>query len=246
MRFFELDEALASRDPMYPGGYEARRTWKLPGAVCPTCHGEWATLGLDYPTVDLTALPSEREYRKARQTMWEEYARLRDGVVPLLPAGALVEPALGLGPLVGRARGNLPPLVLQESWRLLVHGDVLQTLEDARLTGITPVEARISGSKRGPLYELEIMPTGRLAPECQPRFYGKGPCTTCGLQEYELPERWWLDATHLPSLDLFRFAVTPCRIMASERFVEVLGEVLTRSGVSTVEVATKPPETSAP
>ncbi|NTX40392.1 hypothetical protein HUA78_38785 [Myxococcus sp. CA033] len=241
MRYFELRRSLPHRDPAYPGGYQAEHRWGLPGAVCPTCHGEWARLGLDYPAVDLTTLSSEREYRKARQTMWDEYSRLRDAVMPLLPAGALVAPGTHLGPLVGRARGNLPPVVLQESWRLLVHGDVLQQLEDAKLTGITPVEARISGSKRGPLYELALMPQGSLAPECQPRFYGSGPCANCGMQEYDIPEPWWMDATSPPSLDLVRFAMMPTLILASERCVEVLGELLPLSGVLAVEVPTTPP-----
>ncbi|WP_426748927.1 double-CXXCG motif protein [Myxococcus faecalis] len=246
MRFFRLRTSLAGTK--HQGSYIAKRRWRLPGAVCPTCAGEYASLGVDAPTVDLSAHPGEKEYRKARQVPWAEYVRLRDGVLPYLPEGTVVKPGMGLGPLVGRASGSLPPLVLQDPWTLLVHGDVLEQMTAAGLTGLNPSESRIAGNKRGPLYELGLAHQGALGAGCQRVYHGE-PCVTCGQAEYNTPKPWWLDESTVPTLDVARFSVMPMVILVSERFAEFVAR-LAESGVTVEDVmgppAPKPARKGAP
>ncbi|MBZ4395725.1 MULTISPECIES: double-CXXCG motif protein [unclassified Myxococcus] len=242
MRYFRLKTSATGSK--HRGSYIAKRQWRLPDSVCPTCDTEYSDLGLELPPVNLSNHPGEKEYRKARQVPWDEYVRLRDGVMPYLPEGAVVQPGVGLGPLVGKASGSLPPFVLQDPWTMLVHGDVLEQMTAAGLTGIAPVESRITGNKRGPLYELALTRQGALGAGCQRVHYGE-PCVTCGQSKYATSDTWWLDAGSVPTLDVVRFAAMPVYILVSERFAEFAAR-LDESGVAVEDVMGPPPEKKLP
>ncbi|MCP3065710.1 double-CXXCG motif protein [Myxococcus sp. K38C18041901] len=238
MRFYRLKTSATGSK--YRGSYGAKRQWRLPDAVCPTCDTEYADLGLDLAAVNLSAHLGEKAYRKERQVPWDEYVRLRDGAMPYLPEGAVIQPGVGLGPLVGKATGSLPPFVLQDAWTLLVHGDVLEQMTAAGLTGLAPVESRITGNKRGPLYELALARQGVLGAGCQRVYHGE-PCVTCGQAEYGTPNPWWLDAGTVPTLDVVRFDAMPMYILVSERFADFVAR-LDESGVAVEDVMGPLPE----
>ncbi|MCP3164996.1 SitI6 family double-CXXCG motif immunity protein [Myxococcus qinghaiensis] len=220
MKFFWLRSSL-SQGTRWSGSYEASYRWGLPGAQCPTCRAELGGVALNYPNVSLSELQNEREYREARPVPWEEYLRLREGVLPLLPVGARLEPGSCFGPLRGRARGVFPPVVMQDPWTLLVARPVLQAMEQARLSGAVPVRVDLKGLKDPEgLYELQLLPQGKLASDCASR---RGPsCATCGSVEDLWPDEWWLDTDALPTIDLCRLPSNPAIILASERAVAVL------------------------
>ncbi|NVJ26739.1 hypothetical protein HUW62_36530 [Myxococcus sp. AM011] len=191
-------------------------------------------VALIYSSVRLSELQNEREYREARPEPWEEHLRLREGVLPLLPAGAVLGPGSCFGPLRGRARGVFPPVVMQDPWTLLVARPVLQAMEEARLSGAVPVRVDFKGLKDPEgLYELQLLPQEKLAADCASR---RGPsCAICGSVEDLWPDAWWLDTNALSAVDVCRLSSNPAIILASERAVDVLamGE---DTGVRAVDV----------
>ncbi|MCE9667773.1 double-CXXCG motif protein [Myxococcus stipitatus] len=200
-----------------------RRRWGLPGTECPECGGGGGGVGLDYPSADLSSLPEEREYRRARLAPWDEYVRLRDLCSPFLPPGAVVEPGMGMGPLVGRVRGRPPQVAMDGVWHLYAQPEGVERLVTAGLRGIKPEPTALNVSRDvPPLLELELLVAGDYALKYRPEPLGE-PCPICGIQQTtEAPYLWELDEASLPEADVFRFFHHPGCIIASERFVEVL------------------------
>ncbi|WP_426732857.1 SitI6 family double-CXXCG motif immunity protein [Myxococcus faecalis] len=241
MRYFSLAPIFDLGDTRWRWSLNAKRRWVLPGTECPHCHAGPA-LGIDYPSVDLSGLPEERQYRKARFVPWSEYAPLQDRVLPLLPAGAVPRSGMGMGPLVGTARGRPPPVAMDMPWRLFAQPEGVERLLAAGLRGITPIPTAVTAARDvPPLLELELQSGGNFAPECGVAPPG-APCTVCGVQRLaEAPKVWWLDPVeNSSSLDLFRFRWDPTVTVVSERFVEVLRS-LGDTGIQIREVPTTEP-----
>ncbi|MCP3101733.1 double-CXXCG motif protein [Myxococcus sp. K15C18031901] len=224
MRYYELDPIFDASATRWRWNLDAKRRWGLPGTECPRCHAAPLAIALNYPRVDLTGLPEEREYRKPRLSPWGEYVRLRDRVLPLLPPGAVVEPGIGMGPLVGRVRGRPSPIAMDVAWHFFAQPEGVERLLAAGLRGINPVPTATKSARDvPPLLELELQLGGDYLPECRPVPEGE-PCPVCGFQPMSdsLVDAEWLDASAMPAADVFRFRWAPSMTVASERFVEVL------------------------
>ncbi|NVJ21204.1 MULTISPECIES: double-CXXCG motif protein [Myxococcus] len=241
MRYYTLRNAIDREVNHRQWTISARRKWGLPGAACGKCFAEWATISLNYPSVDLSTLPEQREFVKARQEPWSEYIRLRDLVLPFMPDGALVRPGAGMGPLAGQVRGRPPAIAMDAPWNLFVQPAAVEALSEARLRGIKPVSTALKMAPDvPPLLELELLVAGDYAVECRSMPVGE-PCPVCGSQEMTLvPARWWLDAATLPDADVFRFRPGPGHIIASERFVAVL-QSLGDTGIQVSEISEPAP-----
>ncbi len=84
-----------------------------------------------------------------------------------------------------------------------------------------PTELRFRQKKHPELLELEILPHGRLHPDCTPER--PPPCPKCGRDYFARPEDPILDATSLPThTDLFRLADFETTFIATERFVDAV------------------------
>ncbi|MBZ4399387.1 double-CXXCG motif protein [Myxococcus faecalis] len=237
MRFFRLDPIDDAAATQWRWSLDAKRRWGLPGTECPRCHAGPMTIALNYPSVDLSGLPEERAYRKARFVPWEEYAPLRDRVLPLLPPGAVVRPGMGMGPLEGRVRGRPAPLSMDAPWNLYAQPTGVERLLSANLRGIKPVPTATKTPRDvPPLLEFELQVGGDYVPECRPLPMGES-CPVCGTQPRSAPsiDEEWLDADSMPVADVFRFRWNPAVTLASERFVEVL-RGLGDTGIRVAEV----------
>jgi hypothetical protein len=70
--------------------------------------------------------------------------------------------------------------------------------------------------------EMELLPTGRMHPDCLPADRPP-PCTKCERKGWTLPSEPILDAASLPlDLDLFRMEDFPTLLIGTERFVETV------------------------
>ncbi|MCP3097282.1 double-CXXCG motif protein [Myxococcus sp. K15C18031901] len=237
MRYYELGPTSDAGATKWRWGITGKRPWGLPGTECPRCEAGGATIALNYPSVDLSGLLEEREYRRARLAPWDEYVRLRDRVLSLMPPGAVVRPGTEMGALVGRVRGLPPPVAMDAPWNLYAQPEGVKRLLAAGLCGIKPVPTALKvGRDVPPLLELELGVGGDYAPECRPELVGE-PCPVCGTQRRGLePYRWWLDRDALPEADVFRFRHNPACTIASERFVEVLRN-MGDTGIQVTEIA---------
>ena len=219
MRYFRIQEDKSSG---YTGFVEAVPKWLLPGIRnCPACKATWSG-GFSYPSVDLTPVASLANFEEPRAEPIEEYERLCALVRPLLPPGAVLSPGSEFGPSISKAQGRFGPLVMNYSWVLMVQREALEKLQTEGLRGLKGCRTELRFRQRNSpeLLELEILPVGRLHPDCLPPG-SPPPCPRCGRLRVHLPDDFILDAATLPiDLDLFRLADYSNVIVCTERFVD--------------------------
>ena len=235
-RFFWLRDA---PELPYTGYFQARHRWGLPGVSCSTCGVTWGGAGIGYPSVDLSSLAGE-DMETPRVEPYEEFVRLREKVRPFVPAGAQFEPGEEYGPLVGTATGTFGPLFIQNPWQLLMHREALERMVAAGVRGLRGYRTELRFRRKHPpeLMEMEILPQGRLHPDCLPADR-RPPCPRCGWVGTSRPEELILEASSLPGeVDLFRLADFETTMVCSERFQEVASK-LGLDGVRFREVAVR-------
>ncbi|GEN06022.1 hypothetical protein MFU01_10590 [Myxococcus fulvus] len=202
------------------GGYvDARHTWGLPGVRCHVCGATWSSVGHDFPSVDLSALPESRELVTPRPESFAELERLRELVRPYVPAGAALPPGTDFGPLMGRAVGGFGPVVWSGT-RMLLRRDALERLHAEDVLGLVGCPTALRFRQKNPpeLMELQIEPRGGLHPDCIPADVPP-PCPTCGRHGFGRPDDPILDAATLPmDLDLFRVGNFATMVIGTERF----------------------------
>ena len=212
------------KNSRYTGNLNARHKWLLPCVFCPQCGNSWPRGLTAYPSGDLSSLPEQKEWRDVRFGPYEEFARVRELVRPLVSPGAQLLPGTSLGPMVGTATGNFSPLFFYFVDMPLAHREALEQLQAEGVRGLRgfPTELRFRTKKHPPeLLELELLPHGRLHPDCTPPR--PPPCPKCGRDSFTRPEEPILDAASLPThTDLFRVGDYDSMLIGTERFVEAV------------------------
>jgi uncharacterized double-CXXCG motif protein len=210
--------------PRYSGGYDDEHRWGLPGVHCPLCQAIWSDGSDTYPSVDLSNFPEREKYSARLEEDYAEFERLRELVRPLVPPGAHLGPGSSFGPFVGAARGEFGPLNLHNPWTLLMRPEALEHLKSEGVQGLKGYRTEFRFRKKNPpdLLELELLPLGRVHPDCLPADR-PAPCAKCGRRGLSLPETPFLDTSTLPAdLDLFRMGDFMTMIIGTERFVETV------------------------
>lgn len=219
-KFYELREPRQSR---YTGEVTIRRKWRLPGLRCPECNLTSSGGFTAYPSVDLSAFPSRGEYEERRVVSFDEFVRLREQVRPLVPPEHELLPGVAFGPLIGTATGSFSPLFFHSLWTKLILREALEQLQAAGVRGLRGLhtELRFRQKHHPELLELEVLPHGRLHPDCAPGC--PPPCRTCGLVDLGFPDAPILEAASLPAhTDLFRLSDFETILIATERFVDAV------------------------
>jgi uncharacterized double-CXXCG motif protein len=221
MLLFRIQPDDANWGKHYRYYINAAHRWKLPGVRCPSC-GRWATVGLDYPAVDLSSLPSEPRYRHARSVELEEYEELKQHVLTLLPGDAVVAPGTEFGPLVGKAWGTFGAFAWLNPWTVLMGDETLRHLESEGVQGLQPVIPELTYRRKAPIaiQELQIEPIASLASSALPLWW-KPSCKVCGRHPNPV-NRIVVDRASVPKdKDLFRIREFTTVILATERFRDV-------------------------
>ncbi|HYO59618.1 double-CXXCG motif protein [Archangium sp.] len=220
MDYFIIEE---DRSAGYTGFVDASHKWGLPGILnCPACKATWSGGANAYPSVDLMPVTALADFEKPRPEPIEEYERLCELVRPLLPPGAQLEPGAAFGPLVGVAQGRFGQFVMNYSDLLLVQREALEKLQAGGSRGLKgcPTLLRFRQRNSPELLELELLPVGRLHPDCLPHDR-KPACLRCGRRGHALPDDLLLDDSTAPGhLDVFRLEDFPTVIVCTERFVD--------------------------
>jgi uncharacterized double-CXXCG motif protein len=174
--------------------------------------------------VDLSHLSEKDKYSARLEKDYAEFERLREQVRPLVPAGVPLWPGTEFGLLVGTAKGEFGPLLMQNPWELLMRREALEQLQASGVRGLKGCRTELRFRQKNPpeLLELELLPRGRFHPDCLPAER-PAPCEKCGRTGWKRPEEPILEAASLPEeLDLFRLGDYTTMIMGSERFVEAV------------------------
>jgi uncharacterized double-CXXCG motif protein len=155
---------------------------------------------------------------------YAEFERLREQVRPLVPPGVPLWPGTKFGPLVGTAKGEFGPLLLQNPWELLMRREALEQLQAAGVRGLKGCHTALRFKQKSPpeLLELELLPRGRFHPDHEPADWPQ-PCVKCGRRGGQRPDEPILEAASLPEeLDLFRVGDFMTMLVGSERFVDAV------------------------
>jgi len=223
VKFYRITEDKA---PRYTGSLmNAGHRWSLPGVEsCPTCGAGGGFGGLHYPCVDPSSLPEREKLHEPEPVPFEEFARLRELVRPLVPTWALLKSGASFGPVEGSGLGYFGQLFMQNPWTLFARREALERLQADGVRSLQgcPIKVRFRTKHAPELLELQLELRGQFHPDClSPR---REPiCPTCDNNPNPLPKRLWLDASSLPEhIDVFRLRDWPGCIIANERFVEIV------------------------
>lgn len=220
-RFYRLR---GPRNSAYTGDLDVHRKWGgLPGLHCSVCGATWAGSATAYPSVDLSAFAERASYAKARPEPFEEFVRLRELVRPLVPSGAQLLPGAEFGPLVGCSTGTFGSFFLHFVGIRLLRREALERLQTEGVRGLRgfPSELRARQQDAVDLWELELLPQGRLHPDCPPDRPPK--CSLCGRNGFPFPDEPVLDLASLPTdTDLFVLSDFETVLMGTERFVSAV------------------------
>jgi len=209
---------------------DARHRWTLPGLKCEVCGDTWATTGVEYPTVDISAEPYAKEYEKGWPVSLPEFKERRARIRSYFREDALLPPGAEFGSLEGKATGRFPDFVWFVPWTLLLKRAAYEQLRSYGVALPQAVAPQLRFSKNSPadLVELEIEPIALLADES---FLLNGePCAGCGREarRVNLPV---VSTSSLPQhVDLFRPRNFPTYILGNERFKEAV-EALSLKGI---------------
>lgn len=222
MRTYEIrpDEKQWSRYEI-----DGSHKWGLPGVQCLTCGNTWTSVGLSYPSTDLSSLPTSERYFKKGAVSVEAMEELRRPLRAIMPPDALLKPGSTFGPLSGKAYGQIGDVAFCGSWTLLMRKEALRTLQRAGVQGLVGVPANLKwtrGTVPIELLELNIEPHGLLAPSLLPPE-GVPTCSVCGYRKLKAPTQMVLTHSSLPKgIDIFRGRDFTTHIFATDRFVEAV------------------------
>lgn len=200
---------------------DASHKWGLPGVKCPLCGATWGSVGVAYPSVDLSCIASQKRYHKSWPVPLDELEELRLSISYLLPNNLPLPPGTQLGPLIGNAKGPFEDFVWNGYWDILVKASVLTHMRaiGVRLSvGVHPL-LKFRGNQKEDLLELQIEPLAKMIPPPN----SASICPACGRWAIERPSEIIIDGSSLPTdVDLFRVVNFATIILATEQFAEAV------------------------
>ena len=215
------------------------RKWGLPGVKCSVCQESWGEVGIAYPSVDLTNLPEESQYRRFWPVSLEEFQERQRPVLRLIPDGSKPPPGTHLGPLVGAGRGGpFADFVWVNPWTLLAQSSAWERLRttDVKLPKAVPALIKFKKPNEYMFVELELEPRTLMA---RSAFGHDLPqCKACGRVEATMPDNIVIQQSSIPSdVDIFRDRLMPTLVLATDRFVQAVNR-LKLTGLEFREVQT--------
>ncbi len=202
----------------------AAHKWGLSGVTCVVCNTTWITVGIEYPALDLSNLPTVDLYCIHKPVSLEVMENLRHPIIPMLPPNSYLPPSTDIGPLVGKAWGKFGDFAWLNPWTMLMQRQTYQSLVSVGvqmpILGMPP-EITFRSKTFPDLVEPQVEALARLVPASFIPPVSQ-PCPGCGRYSRKL-ERMIVDGASIPShVDLFRPRDHPTYILATERFVKAV------------------------
>ena len=221
MRIFEIREDQFRRKV---GHIDATHKWGLPGVVCPVCNQTWATISLEYPSIDLTNFVDEKLYRVARPEPLSEFLRLRQKIADAFPQLIVLKPGAVFGSSVGKAiGGRLDGFVWRAWWTICLEAGALEKLKDSGLSLPNSVKAELKFKKEEQeVFEFDLPLKGKLTNGVYDGIQLKY-CYGCGRDSASKPDEILIDQSSIPTdIDIFRISNFTTIILVTERFVKAV------------------------
>lgn len=221
MKLFEIGPDKRNWGRLYEYQIEASHKWGLPGLRCSVCD-TWATVGPAYPQVDVSGLPNASRYSERSPVSSEELEILRKPLSQLLPPGSDLPPGTDLGPLIGRATGQFGDFAWCFWWMLARPATVSKLKEEnLNLPAAVPAQLRFKSQDSVSLLEFAVECQVNLDPESL--SMREEECSVCGRKPWRLLNGLVVKKSSIPeNLDLFKPREFPTRILATERFADVI------------------------
>jgi uncharacterized double-CXXCG motif protein len=208
----------------YNDDITASRICGLPGVKCSTCGQTWAMIGVNYPKVDPSVLPSSKRYTKPWPVDIETFEMLRDQIIPLVPEGLPLPPGTEFGPLEGRIKGKPGDFAWVNSWTLLIQQQKYYTLTSSNLKLPEVAITHLKKGEQFALLEFQIEPLAHLA---QSAYESDEPdrCSRCGRENRKVKEVI-VDRKSIPTNnDMFRVRDFPTYILVTEKFRNTVSDL---------------------
>ena len=209
-------------DLIDPGYYiDGTHKWGLPGVTCPSCRRAWGTVGITYPSVDLSHVQSEMIYREPRNVPLGEFHRMQESVQAILGKHYYLPPGTELGYFEGKIKGQPQDFVWLNSWTLLVMKKTWEMLSSSQLNLPQTTASHLRSLDRLSLEILEpelalsgdiLLPKGNKE---------KDQCAICGYKFLKLPNKIVLVKKTLTAEDDIFRSNFPTQIIATEKFKAV-------------------------
>lgn len=221
MRIFEIREDQFRKKVGY---IDAIHKWDLPGVVCSVCNSTWSTVGLEYPTVDLTNFADEELYRRSRSVRLDVFLDLRKKIADAFPGLPVLKPGTEFGPSVGKAvGGRLNGFVWRAWWSICLEASALEKLKSSGLSLPNSIKAEITFKKEAQkVFEFGLPLKGKLLNGVYDGIQ-LNYCEACGRDSASLPEEILIEHSSIPNdIDIFRVSNFTTIILVTERFVETV------------------------
>lgn len=224
MKFFQIREDQFRRKV---GHIDAIHKWGLPGVNCPVCHQTWSTVGLEYPSVDLTNFLDEKLYRVARTERLDEFLRLRQKIADAFPQLMILKPGAEFGSSIGKAvGGRLDGFVWRAWWTICLEACALEKLKDSGLSLPNSVKAELKFKKEEQeIFEFDLPLKGKLTNGVYDGIQVKY-CDGCGRDSASKPNKILIEHSSLPTnIDIFRISNFTTIILVTEKFVKTVTDL---------------------
>jgi uncharacterized double-CXXCG motif protein len=221
MKIFEIREDGSRKKVPY---IDAAHKWGLPGVRCPICNSWWSTVGLEYPSVDLTNFPEEKLYREARSESLSEFLKLKQKIANAFPQLTMLKPGAEFGPSVGKAIGKrFDGFVWRAWWTICLEANALEKLKGNALSLPNSVKAELRFKKEEQeIFEFDLPLKGKLTNGIYDDIQSKY-CNTCGRDSASKPDEILIEHLSLPTdIDIFRVSNFTTIILVTDKFVETV------------------------
>ena len=171
-------------DDNWPHNYciNASHKWGLPGVECSNCGFTGGWVGSQYPALSLPKEISPEPYLDRFPVSPEMQKKLQAALLKRWKSGIQLHPGTDFGPLVGTGSGKCGDFGWVNNWTPLITREASEKLKSKGISELNLVKTEISWRrKKAPEYfELNILPSLKLAPSYIAALGETSTCKTCG------------------------------------------------------------------
>lgn len=222
MKYYKIKPDYSDEKQNY---LEASHKWGLPGVSCNICNQIWSSIGIEYPSVDISELQIAKQLENGWVANLNVLEDLKKEIKRAYPTCEILEPGTSFGSLVGkevgRKSGYFNDFIWNMPWTIVIKKEASDKLKSAELNLPMTIEPNIKfKTQPETLYEFELPLNGKLSNP----IYEAGnetACSGCGRIGASMPEKIIVERSLLAdNCDIFRLTNFATIILVTENFVD--------------------------